>query len=193
MGLKDRLLAAINGAPEEEFVDEEVVARIASPAPAPVAVPAASDLENRQLRDQLARLQQENSRIKMARVQEKAEAFWSSLLSSHRAVPAEEAGIIKGYISAAVDDEVLPRADGSARIDDFEAMYNARPANMLTAESVPQALNDVILLRNKMQTGASDLYGRTPDGHAMESGRREALLKMTPLGRETLSDRNGKH
>jgi signal peptide peptidase SppA len=206
MGFKERLLAAINGTPDEEFDDDDKPAaqlgtvNLAPAIQAPVAPVVTAqavgisgqDLELRQLRERATRLEDENRRIKASRIQERAEGFWSTLFAGRKAVPSEREGIIRGWISAATDDEIMPRADGSSRSDEFEQMYQARPANMLLAESVPDALNDVIMLRNQMQSSAS-LNGRTPDGKAMSDSRKQELLAMTDLGKEVLQQKNGRN
>jgi signal peptide peptidase SppA len=200
MGLRERLLAAINGTPETEFEEQDtdtegntsVTTQTTSTNTVPAvttnvaAMSTALELENRQLRERAVRLEEENVRIKAERMQERADSFWSRLFQADQAVPAEQSGIVRGYIQAAKDDELLPRPDGGSRVADFEAMYLARPKHMLQSEALPSALNDLIMLRPNMTTLRA---GQTPAGQPMSEERRKELLEQTDQGRAVLEQR----
>lgn len=187
MGLRERLLAALQAAPEEdddEPAAETVAVTTVTKPEATAARSGVEDAEVRQLREELLRERQTSERIRTERIQERAESFAAELRLAGHIVPAEEAGIVSLYVQAATDDWKI--ADGGDRVGKLKAAYQARPPHMLTMEAIPQAVTQFVTLANQEKTPKA-----TEEGKPMSEERRRALLEKSAAGRAELAARNG--
>jgi capsid assembly protease len=93
-------------------------------------------------------IKQELETERNARFKSEAEAFADVITGpgQRKALPAERAAIITGYITAAQDDVASPRqisfteggqVKAGTRVDAFKAAFAARPSHNLTREFVP--------------------------------------------------------
>jgi hypothetical protein len=81
-------------------------------------------------RRNIARIEAETLALKMESFKTKAtaraKAFALESVKSGRIFTAEKAGLEQNYIQAAIDDEIIPLADGSKRVEKLENQTRAR-------------------------------------------------------------------
>lgn len=145
-------------------------------APAPAAA-AQADPE-------VARLRSELATAKADRIASDAAHFADAQIAGHKALPAEREAMIAAFTQAAVDDGAhgaVSFSDGStsSRVEQFKALFAARPAHTLTQELFPAAEGEGVgFAANKTQTPKAD------DKPAELSAARKAeLMNASTLGR----------
>jgi signal peptide peptidase SppA len=158
---------------------------IPEPAPAP-AVPAPVAGGSSVPTDEIARLRAENQRLQMAAFAAQASEFASGHIAAQRAFPAEKGSIEAFYIQAAMDDMVLGSIDtaGKTRLGMLAALYDNRPVNQLTLESLTPQIKELIQQRVDPPASSSDKdKPATPD-------QLDNLLSRTSVGTAVLQERS---
>jgi hypothetical protein len=213
MNLKDRLIAALANASDDEDTSAEsetglleavnqatgvsgnqYTTMLGSPA-ITVASPllAAESADMARLRQELVAEREARYRVEMERIHERASAFAEKVIVAGKLVPATQNALITLFEQLALVDGKLGAAqfpDGStcSYLQMLENVVNAQPKNMLDQERLPQALQDLVMLRNELTTS-----GRTPNNGPMTDARRRELLAQSPIGQQVLEQRNGAH
>lgn len=126
------------------------------------------------------------------RIKERAVAFADKVIIEKKAFPAERESIIADFMQRASDDAsvgVVKMADGNTttRVDQMSALFDARPKHMMDEETIIGTLSAVRAVANNLQTVSA-----TAPGAKMSDERREELLGMTELGKQVLTEKNGK-
>lgn len=141
--------------------------------------------------DEVARLKAELAKANAARITSDATHFADAQITAHKALPAEREAIIAAFTQAAQDDGqhgAVTFADGktSSRVEQFKAMFAARPAHTLTTELITtqEGKEGVAFAGNKGE------QPRTTDAEKpMTPERKKELLGLTAVGREVLKER----
>jgi hypothetical protein len=203
MSWKDRLLAAIQGMPEDDTETSTAAAAAAPPAPAAPAAPAGPTVvtqaaapatmsaeltEMHRLaeaqRGRAEAAEAENRRLIQERIHDRAVAFADKAIAESRAFPSERDGLIAEYIQAATDDSlygVVTMAEGkpTTRVALKEAAMVAREPHKLTAEQITPAL--MTILQGSRETPAQDAGDRKADPDEVRR-----LIAMTAAGEGVL-------
>jgi len=140
--------------------------------------------------------EQENERLRKARESDlqtqrgkDAVVFANAQVAAKKAYPAERQAIIDLYVQAAKDDHQHGVANfdtddrTSTRVAALEAMFDNRPAHVLTTELVGDA--ELVALANQMETERAG-QKKKPD-----QARIEQLMSFTATGQEIIAERNG--
>jgi len=181
--LKTRLMAAIKAEdgekPEEALAETEgeLVEDAVAEKPtdkeqsvptegAPAKAYAAAEVENRELRAELAAQ-------KAAQTKAEIVAFLDAAMAVGKFLPAERAQLEWDLLQAAQDDLLMPLTEGS-RLANKQAAINTRQAHGLFEEKIVDGRHKVLKADENNQTELSE-------------ERKAELLKMTPQGRAALS------
>lgn len=187
MGSKlDRIMAALE---DDEDTEDK----------ASVKTDSKSDFteELRSADEERARLREENRKLRLQGITERAVNFADKLVAEGKVVPAEKDPIVSMHVQLGTDDGFVGTAsfsDGSSRVSMFEAIFAARPKHMLDAEAAPKAINELVAFANSMRTVTTK-----PGDGPMTSDRRRELLRLDPIGQQVLKDEdarsngNGRH
>lgn len=173
------------GRPDE--IDLEELAKFSeseSGTPAP-AQPTAN--MSAQPDPRVASLESEVAKLKAEKILSDAAAFAAAEITAFRSLPSDEADLVEEFTIAAMDDAkfgVVTFSEGktSSRVEALKARHAKRPAHMLTKEMLPPGL-DAEALFNRQTTPTSAEKPMTQE-------RRAALLGMTGVGRDVLSNQN---
>lgn len=197
MTMWEKFKAFIEGNPEARAVFDEsgdgdgsgggpvVVTETPRPPvePAKPPEPARPDPEKVAMQARIAALEAE-------RRLEAAVHFADAQIAVNKAVPAERPAIVAAFVRAAEDDALSPatvlfgEGRSGGRVETLKALYDSRPAHILTAEALPPDLKVEQIL-------AAFTMAKDPSG--MSEERKRALLKATPTGRAVLqADTNGR-
>jgi hypothetical protein len=109
-----------------------------SPDTTPVTMAAPSSHD-----EEVARLRDENRRMKMQNILERATTFADKMISDGHAVPVEREGMIAVHAQLEHDDAFSSTAtfsNGMSRVAVYEASIQARPNNLLQSELLPSAV-----------------------------------------------------
>jgi cation transport regulator ChaB len=140
-------------------------------------------------------LKAENQRIRLERIQDQAAAFADEQIHAKKAFPAERDALVADFVQRASDDLVLEPATVSfkdaegkdqtrklSRVDMLRADFVARPAHALDIERLKP--DELAVLSNRSETETKD--------KPADDKRVKQLAEMTPLGRATFAEKNGK-
>ncbi len=138
---------------------------------------------------EVKRLKAELAKSQAERITSDATHFADKQIGDHRALPAERESIIAAFTQAAQDDSahgVVTFEGGKtqSRVEQFKAMFAARPAHTLTTELVKTQAGDAAAF-------AAANRDKTPAAEAdkpMTEERRRELLGLTAVGRDVLAN-----
>jgi signal peptide peptidase SppA len=179
--LWDQLKSALSGGAADE-----------PEAVTPPAVEPTTNAENTaevlKLRQQLAQMQERESKLQGEAMQREAEAFADGEVRANRAFPAERDALVAQYLQAAQDDAARPwtvhvkvgDAEAKSRVDLLKLQCAARPDHGLTQEQMPGNPAGGKALANQ----------DTPDANKPDPARVKQLIALSPL--RELADQNGK-
>lgn len=190
MSWKDRLLAAINGIPEDEGDDSPPPAAVVVARPATATLSAdPKDAELARMRQERDAAQAESNRLRVESIRKDAANFADRILKEGRITPAMRAAVIAKFECDALDDAsygtVTFGADGkvSHRSTMLEEIFALAKPDQLSASDLAPALMSV--LQGHRETPTQDANREaTPD-------ELEKLLKMTAQGQALLSATRG--
>ena len=116
-------------------------AQVASLTPAPVAAaPAATDPRVTQAAEENAKLRAELSKLQRERITADAEAFAKTHITAGRALPVEAATLSGLYAALACQEAGITLEASVSPLASLRAMMDARPANRLAEQLLPNAL-----------------------------------------------------
>jgi hypothetical protein len=167
---------------------DSVMASLERDSSAPQANYTRGDSEEmRSVLEEKARLSEENRRLRLQGIYDRAVNFADSLIAEGRAVPAERDRIIEVHVQCGTDDGFVGLAgfsEGGSRVSQFESIFAARPKHMLDAEAAPKAINELVAFANQMRTAPMASSGEGP----MTPERRRQLLGLDHVGKQVLKD-----
>lgn len=193
-----RLRALVDSTDSPASADTEaqiLTANLPGGASAVQVTPAtgASDIQARVQREEFARLQAENARLKRSNIEREAEMWVAGQSRVMRCMPAEEPALRALFVQLAADDVTHGAIDIGAgqtmlRTTLLANVYATRPSRQeLTDEVIGETYAHVLRERQTPK--------RDPNAPPDEA-RRAELLNLTPLGRQINQQRqatNGTH
>lgn len=137
---------------------------------------------------QLAAAQAELKRHQEAaqqRITADATLFVDAAIKTELILPADRDRVLAAYVQAAQDDQQQPPADpANSRLAFVTWSIQQRTPHGLTREFLPQGQDAQALINRATTPGAAE--------QPMSEERRQALHKLTPLGREVVANENGR-
>lgn len=190
MGFKDAVARWFSAGMPDDFdpaVDDAGKAALSDPK-----TPASQgdDALKASFAQELAARDSRIAALEAERRQNAAATFADSLVTAKKALPAEKPAIVAAFVRAAEDDAVHPatvtlgEGKSGGRVDALKALYDARPAHILTAETLPPDLNVEQVIA---------AFAAPKDQTTLTEERRRQLLAASPLGQAVLNAQNAQN
>lgn len=153
------------------------------------AARASNDQEADFIIGENARLREENRKMRMQGILDRAVAFADKVIMEGHATPVEREGIITVHAQLEHDDTFSAQAtfsNGMSRVAAYEASLLARPNNLLQAELLPAAVQSGLIKFANMTTGTT--IKASDGGGKMTDERKAYLTGLDPVLKKAHSD-----